>query len=195
MAKISCIECDVDRLPNTFYDYPYECGSAIDFSTNTIYIHNRAGSLAILHIKHNSDDNDLTIIEGLSKTGLGSTEIMIDNQFHVIGGVDNNKHFKYNKTTKKWDIMHIFKDIDKFCYPKTVRVRDKLLVFGGMDASIFGIKYVYDIKNNEWKTLQTIMPKAMSSFGCISILNHQYVLFVGGGNALDKYRDILFIGS
>ena len=184
------------QIPNTFYTYPNESGAVINFESNIVYINNRAGSIVILKIKQNT----LEVIDGLVRTGIESKEILIRNELHIIGGMHSNKHFRFDHKTKKLDIVHSFDNLSAAEIATGIaQISGKLLTFVGDDDA--GAPYdqpevlEYNISNNEWRTLQTKsgIPREMYKFGCVSVLNNQYVLLFGGGQMyleIERYRDI-----
>ena len=50
------------------------------------------------------------IVNNLIVTATGAQAIMINNHLHIIGGYNNNKHLKWNKTNNKSEILHNFND-------------------------------------------------------------------------------------
>ena len=43
------------------------------------------------------------VIDNVIRTGYGSEGVMINGEFHVIGGWNNDEHLKWNEETKKFD--------------------------------------------------------------------------------------------
>ena len=91
--------------------------------------------------------------------------------------------------TENVQILHEFSDIsmtDYVRYHAIVRIKDKVLVFGGHVFSALDIIYEYDINDKKWSKLHHKLPKALSGCGCTSILNGQYVVLFGGCNKGNK---------
>ena len=52
----------------------------------------------------------------------GSQGIVINNEFYVIGGYNDNKHLKWNKTSNKFEVLHDLHDeISTVVYKTVVR--------------------------------------------------------------------------
>ena len=123
---------------------------------------------------------------------------MVNNTYHIIGGSDINQHLLFDEEINKLKVLHELNEDEIMPNPlqnhRIIRVKDKLLMIGGFDASpMVTVDRIceYDIKNNKWNLMETKMPKPLSSFGCTSIFSDEYVLLFGGsGNDRDLYDDI-----
>ena len=80
--------------------------AAIDSDQNKIYISNHKGSMAILELNDVNEKAEWKIINDSMKIGKGSQGIMINNEFHAIGGlywVDNKSiHAVYDDNERKY---------------------------------------------------------------------------------------------
>ena len=159
-----------------------------------IFINHKLGSIAILSLDGNNQSS-MQITNRLYSVGngYGSKGIMINNEFHIIGGI-NSKHIKYNPKTKTVHFLHNM----NFVYPEIVRIRNKVLIFGGEDPqnrNHLDSIHEYDIIRNEWHKLNCKIPKALSGCGCTSILNGQCVVLFGGASLAHVAQDDVFIYS
>ena len=167
-------------------------------SHQNIYV-SRSGALATISITQNLCDNKWNIITDLTSTGQGSQGIIIDNEFHIIGGTKNNKHLRLNNISNKFETFYKFNY--KFDSHKVIKIPNKILMFGGFNRSApvslmsnhtNNHKYIqeiydFDIQSSVWKRLNVFIPYKLCSFGCVSILNGQYVLILGG-----ETTDVMF---
>ena len=168
---------------------------------NTIYAYNTKGSITIF----TTNNTKYQIVDDLIETGQGAQGILINNDFHIIGGGhEHYKHCKWNKINNTFEILHDLGEemniygIKDFGF---VRVNNKLLMFGAPHYSPMKMYFPntgddiheYDINNNKWTKSGVKMPPKTSSFGllCISVLNNQYVLLLG----LHVYSNVIWIYS
>ena len=160
---------------------------AMNTATNTLFVDDQEGSMAILELGDNIDNaNKCKIIHGLTPTGSGSQGIIINNEFHVMAGRGHKKHSKFNESTNTLDIVHNLGSdllIPSLDGHRVVKVENdtRILLFGGiLNYEASNLIYEYNILQNEWNLLSFTMPKGRSSFGCISVLNGKYVVLFGG---------------
>ena len=174
---------------------------ALDEDQNKIYIHHGVNdSIAILSL-NDKNKYKLETITGLDDIchGDGSKGIMINGEFHSIGG-EPVQHIKYDPITKTADLLHVLSETlnDSMCIDhRIIRVKNKILMFGGWNEyDCFTGIMQYDIAKNEWTKLKSIkMPYAVREFGCTVILNEQFVVLFGGESALGDWSDDVFIYS
>ena len=76
--------------------------SAIVSAADLIYVFNPDGKMIIFKIS----TNEYQIINNLIKTSYGCQGIMINNEFHAMGGFRNNLHLKWSKINKQFEILH-----------------------------------------------------------------------------------------
>ena len=166
---------------------------AIASAGNTIYACNQWGFLFEINI-----DNGSHSIAKASKLGIGAQGIIIDNEFHVIGGSGNNKHLKWNRISKEFDVLHDLKEEvnwNKITHRQLVRIKNKVFAFGGY-LGLLGYDdqvVVYDIAANKWHKGTFRLPMKMCSFGCTKVLNGQYVILFGGGTSTRMSTDDIWI--
>ena len=177
---------------------------AINSQQNKIYMYKGNKDVEILTIpqspsqkNHWNQINDLNIATGQSAEGL-----IINNQFHVFAGEMNNKHLLLNENTKQWEVIHQFKR--KFFNHRVIQTHNKLLLFGGLSwrspasqNADYYLKQIleFDINLKIWTQSSVSLPRRLSGFGCVSVLNNQYVLFLGGETTYCKSLDSIIIYS
>lgn len=149
--KYICLyDIDSGSLNTKYIKYPKKILSefgtnCIDKNNETIYIHggisynfmslkqNKNNNISILKVFIGSDEDKLNInkYNGI-KTGFGSTNIVINNQLHIIGGVRNDSHYIYNKEINKFQFIFKFPYLSlqshKIIY---IESKKELLLFGG----------------------------------------------------------------
>ena len=176
-----------NKLPPGFLQHCWVHSACIDSDDDKVYFLNINGSMAILKLKAN-ETMRWNVINNLIKIGNGSQGIMIENQFHAIGGLkyqfnsNNNtkaRHVIYNDETQKLDILHEFGH--EFGYHRLVKINETVLLFGGCDhhKKLKSI-YEYKIREKTWNLLPISMPTALIAFGCVKVLNGKNVLLFGG---------------
>ncbi len=176
--------------------------SAINCNTNTIYIY--GGNLKSLgKLKITDNENKWDVTDNLIESDVGAQAIIINDEFHVIGGYKSNKHLKYMEQTKQFKVLHSFDTmfptkVEEFGLHRLVKVKNKLLMFGGF--SIISWECTnricqYDITENQWTELNVKMPDILCFFGCTSILYDQYVVIFGGKQSPFKPREAIWIYS
>ncbi len=177
--------------------------SAFDCKTKTVYLFDKKGSFAKLKIKNDTENkweiiNDLTKIKSITT---GPQAIVIKDECHIIGGWGNEGHLKYNNKTKQIQVLHKSHEenimINQAQYPRLIRVKNKILMFGGFgDGATDSDKICeYDILSNKWNLLNTKMPHPSSEFGITSIIKDQYVLLIGGTKDVWNQHDEIWIYS
>ena len=166
----------INKLPHEFFcikDWTYESHHPIAMSaaTKTIYFLNQRQSLAMLKFKfHENDKDNAWIIKHKMYECSYAQGIILNNEYHVIGGRENPKHFKYNETTQKMQILH---DLGAISSQRLVKIKNNLLMFGGCD-----VINQYDASNNKWTSLKQKMPTPLYYFGCTKVLYDKYVLLL-----------------
>ena len=149
--------------------------AVINSTTNTLYLMNEyKENLAKLQIK-NGGQSKWEIIKNLVSLGTGAKFVVIQNQFHVIGGFENHKHLVLNENTNKFQVLHDLGASDNIImnHPLQnhgiVQVKDNVLMFGGYDGYLVNRCTAdickYDIIGNKWTKLASKMPVALSEFG------------------------------
>ena len=170
--------------------------AAINSDGNIIYLCNKEGQIIMFKLIDN-DKCELKIIKNLGKemnfVATKAQAIVIKNEFHVIGsGVRGYKHVKFNPNKNKCDVLHDLENIFNYKHllPRPIirrtamtKIANKLLVFGGYDSLYkYDRIHEYNINNNQWKTLETKIPKFIYPHCgkvCVQILNGQIVLLFG----------------
>lgn len=170
---------------------------AIASAGNKIHILTPSGSLLII----NTVNNKCTAIDNLMQTGFGCQGIMINNEFHAIGGSQNNKHLKWNNKSQQFDILHDIND-GHIGHHRLIKLKHKVLMLGGFDYDMgCGSNSIseYDITANKWNKLEIKLPrKELTGFGCIAVLRNQFILILGGrdDNEIDQTeQDDIYIYS
>ena len=89
----------------------------------------------------------------------GSRGLIINDEFHIIGGYQNGKHVKWNEKNKQFDVLHDVSNENDiyFNYSSMVTLDDRVLVFGyhgGYRNKICE----YNISENKWRKFDKKMP-------------------------------------
>ena len=196
----------INQLPHEMFDDPIQ-PAAMDADTDTIYIVDEVGSMASIDIKDNraefqswltcstSWNIHLNIDMNAHQIGSGAQGIIINNEFHIIGGSDNGNHLKWNQDTNKFEIAtdNICEELKRGQYHGLVKLsKNKILSMGGYDGIFVTDKMLeYEVSNRKWRTLGLRMPVKRMGFGATSTLNGKYVLIFGGENNDSGFSDIL----
>lgn len=169
---------------------------AIDCNQRKIMLNYGQGSIAVFEL----NDSDVVKLNIISDLAIGkftdSRAIIINHEFHIIGAGKwlNKKHIKYDLNAQTIKVLHKFMDIFDLSHigdHEIVRINNKILMFGGYDGDHFlNNVYEYSIETNKWIQLNCIMPKRMIGFGCVPILNEEYVALFGGGDDVEVDDDI-----
>jgi len=169
---------------------------AIDCNQGKIMLNYAQGSVAIFELYDNDEVKMITVSDLAIGKYLDSRAIMINQKFHIIGVGEyfRKKHIKYDPISQTITVLHQFVDIfdlNHIVNHEIVRIKNKILMFGGYNGHYFlNNIYEYNIEDNKWTQLNCTMPKRMVGFGCVVILNKEYVALFGGGNDVDAYDDI-----
>ena len=156
---------NIINKPNKLFQCPFNTTS-IDAQEGKIYFLHPQGSMAILDIKNNdTNKHEWQIVDNVTKTGPGSSGIIINNDFHIIGGQYNTNHLKYNSLRQSFDLVQL--SGEQFRYQQLVKVKNKVILFPGVDHS--NLKQ-YDINENNWEALPVQMPFSTNRFGATSIM-------------------------
>ena len=164
-----------------------------DKQKKKIFVNHKQGKLAIYSLNDQTQAKleILRKMDGLGN-GYGAKGIIIHNEFHIIRG-EENKHIKYDLNTKQAHILHDFKDeLQGIQYHEIVRIKNKILMMGGEVApnTTLDSIYEYDIDDNTWTRLNYTLPACLGGFGCVLILNGQYMAIFGGDAYNVDYDDI-----
>ena len=162
---------------------------------DTIYIYDSHGKLLIMDI---FDADDHQIIKSLPSIGYEGQGIVINNEFHVVGGSENTKHLEWNNCSKTMDTMQDLENmgLNPIGHHRLIQVQDKVLMLGGYDYNMRRAAdkiCEYDIKNDRWKVLGFILPEKLYGFGCVSVLDDQFIVLLGGKSALSIEDDDIWI--
>eukprot|EP01084_Bolivina_argentea_P163916 285078_1 len=170
----------------SFFKNGSNVAATFDDVTKLIYVCNNNGSIESLQLTTNKYQfhSISNISDYIRDFGSGQQIICINNQLHIIGGNFNNKHFKYNPNSLTVDTLHTFDECSSgFIDHQIVLVKNSLFMFGGYDSyhsTVLDIIHQYDIKSNQWHRLNVRMPKALFAFGCVSVINDNFILIFGG---------------
>ena len=69
-------------------------------------------------------------------------------------------------------------------------VIDAVLLFGGVWRNATDSIYQYKLDEKTWNLLPVSTPAALSSFGCVTVLNDKDVLLFGGTDEYEMSDDI-----
>ena len=158
-----------------------------------VYLYARAGL-----IKINTKTKESQIIPAQYGIGHSSQCIIIDDEFHIIGGYSNNKHLKWNEKDKKFDTIHTFNGAGYFTKFSIVylETRSQLLFMGGSHGSgksNMDNIYIYDTKEKKWTFSEYKLPEGLYFFGCISCKGDKYVIIFGGRSSDRNKRNTIWI--
>ena len=160
-------------------------------SRESIFMVNAFGSL----IKIDKDDKCVEINDK-ARANIdirGAKAIIINDEFHLIGGYRNNHHWKWNGN--KFIILH---DLEKEMNwnsvgnHRIIQNGEIIYSFGGeifhhvAYTAFSNDIYMFDIKQNVWTKMDVKLPEKKAHVGCISVLNGQYLLLLGGMSKAQK---------
>ena len=179
----------------SIFSYPY---ATVHSAGDKIFAFNRHGSILIVNI----NEFKFEYINDLIRTGTGAQGIMINNEFHVIGGYKSNQHLKWNEKNKKFEALHdLRKEINwnGIGHHCMVRIKHKILVFGGYNNyqhKYTNNVYEYDMITNKWRLMSAELPtRGICNMGCIAVLHEQYILLLGGDDFTHQFCDEIWIYS
>ena len=138
-------------------------------------------------------------IEGMEYGAQYGSGIIIKDEFHIVGGWMTNNHIKYNRNTQKCEVLHDLGALnwDYIQLPGSTKIGNKCLLFGGSnDYECNDTIYEYDVVNNAWSQLPSRIPEALTAPSCISVLNEQLIILIGGSDVHgDVFSDRIYIYS
>ena len=143
---------------------------------------NKQDSTGLLATTQINNDNTLNgrwdihfEMTGIKTTG--SKAIMMNNEFHIIGGDNHKKHVKWNDESKQFDVLHQFADKDHdvtFNYTNMVRLGDRVLAFGGYELWHFDNIYVHSVQDKKF-TVSKIKCPDKGMFKAISVCDKEWL--------------------
>ena len=165
-------------LPSSFM-----CGRFAVGAGDVIYVSDGNKDMKILKMEDNG--TKFEEITDTLHTGTGVRAIMIRNDLHVIGGWDNHKHLKGNRKSNKWEILHeriVGMDCNCVGYHGLVKIKNRIMMLGGYgyDRGHTDKMYEYNILTDEWSKSDIKLPSKLCRFGCVSVIDDQYVIICGG---------------
>lgn len=114
----------------------------------------------------------------------GAKCIIINNEFHLIGGKRSNKHLLWKEDKEIFEELHVFEDLSEgFKSHKLIYIKSKqiLLMFGGESVQQpLDTIYKYEISENKWSEMELKMPQKLSEFGLIATNDERFVILFGG---------------
>lgn len=174
--------CPINALPN-----------AIASTGSEIYLYPPLfQSMLII----NTDNGSLQIIDSSVGIAGDAQAIIINNEYHIIGGFQNDKHVKWNSKILKFEILHDLKNHinwDNIGNHRLAMINDKILSFGGFSwKSFISLDEVYEfnITSSKWTATDIKLPRSIHCFGCVTVLNGQFVILFGGARGFDRCKDI-----
>ena len=77
-------------------------------------------------------------------------------------------------------------------FHKITGVQNRILMFEGSTRNDDNMDLVFEyiIRENQWRELDCRLSIKMNGFGCVSILNRQYVILLGGESESEDQEDI-----
>eukprot|EP01084_Bolivina_argentea_P275364 469591_1 len=170
--------------------------------TNELYLYGSKPTMLKINI---ATKETKIISDGLVRAGMYSPTCFINNQFHLIGGHKNSRHFVFNEDEHKFaEIFHFKEWIVGNIDPGLVNItfQKKLLLFGGYDfgeqATLDSI-WMFDYSTNEsmqkgWNKMNNIkLPKGTLNSGYTMSNDQQYVFIFGGSDGDENYLDDIYI--
>ena len=174
-------EYNTSKLPASFIDTDSIRSLAIDSENNKIYICNKDKSIATLSLSADKEcKSKWNIMSNVSENRLcGAKGIVINGQYHVIGGSGNDSHLVFNPETNKFDIY--FDDFPVFPIVNVVRIKNKLLILENTSLQ------EYDAINETWGDELSVALPNLGDHGFEStvVYKEKYVLLFGRGEARD----------
>ena len=163
-----------EHLGSKFFEWKSVRAIAIDSQQN-MYVWNGT-DLIILQLKDKTYDK-FSWVSIFNEGGLQG--IILGDEFHVIGG-NNDMHLKHRKWNGNFQLFDKLHDL-KFAYPQIVKLKDKLISFGGFAAGDFLDEInEYDIINDKWSKFEITLPRAMMIDGAALVLKQQFIILFGG---------------
>ena len=186
-------DCTIPSFPNEF-GYP---ALAYDPATNKYYI--VSDEVLLLEIDINS--KSMTLYENpIKETGINPSAVYVNDQLHIIGGYDSNRHIIFDTKTKEWIEHFTFKELATgLSSPALVYIKSKnmLYLMGGYsdepDSSDseyqenenndglnghLDIIRGYSIKDKLWNDLSLKLPTQDGKFPYFVTTDEQYVVVV-----------------
>ena len=181
-------------------DFPLQARSSLIQLTSTyhskkqcLYMYAKGGLMKI-----NTKTNKSQVIPTDYRTGHSAQCIMIDDEFHVIGGYGSNKHLKWNETEQKLETVHTFSDARYFTKFSIIYLesRSRLLFMGGSHGpgkDYMDNIYIYDTKTKQWTYTEYKMPQKLYFFGSIACKEDKYVIIFGGKGIERNKKNTIWI--
>eukprot|EP01084_Bolivina_argentea_P087094 157353_1 len=174
----------------------WRCSATLNDNGELFLLDSEDGKLAKLQLNNSSFE---ILYDNVVKVGWGATSIMINNILNVVGGYNNNSHFQWNTEKKKFiKIGQISNEKFIKCLGYFGLVHNKvsncLLLLGGTDNIYkFNQIFEFNMAKKKWSTLKVRLPKSLSRFGSVFVMNNKYVLVFGGCMNGYYYSDIIYI--
>eukprot|EP01084_Bolivina_argentea_P061603 112608_1 len=195
-GRICTYDCNNDKWNVFMYTdvTDIDC-AAVDVNHKILHLcspYNRGNKIDI-----NLSNKSVRTIQLDVHIGDNAESIVIQNQFHIIGGEHNYKHLKWNSITNQFETIHTF-DSKVSAAGSLVHIEAEQSVYylGGYNHNkhthIDDI-YQYNIPSNKWNKLSIKMPIPLSVFGCTKAIREQYILIFGGYNTIDGDHDEIFV--
>eukprot|EP01084_Bolivina_argentea_P306202 529076_1 len=153
--------------------------AAFDVSKHVLYSYDAQSQL----IKINFQTKQIQISKHFSDMQyIYPSSVIINHQFHVILGQNNNKHLIWNDTKQQFKQIYVFEEfIQGYSNHGLIYISSKqmLLLFGGYNHDIkSAVDYIYSysINNNKWTKLNVCLPVPMKGFGYVLTNTEQYVI-------------------
>ena len=165
------------------FDYPKDFASlahkaAIDIKNNIIYICNIDKLLEI-----NLTTNNMKILSNQINLDEFPGVFFANDCIHVIGGESNNKHYIFNRSCNKFDLIHDF-DSDNLtiCQRSFYFAKNKSII-----NTVFDDKNktsIIEFKNNKWNLMDFKIQNEQHLTGSeiIATTNGNYLIFIDGTN-------------
>eukprot|EP01083_Nonionella_stella_P276104 937964_1 len=113
--------------------------------------------------------------------------VMLDDECHIIGGSDNNRHLMWNKEKGEMEIIHTFSHLKGGISGQAliyIRSRHALFMcgcFAWRNNDLYDSIWKYDVIHRHWTQLNDVkLPRKMYDFGYVVDAQERYCILFGG---------------
>lgn len=150
--------------------------SSFDPQNNTVYI---IGGTLFASIDLN--DNSIQTIdeEKLPHDFANCSSVFVNDEFHIFGGWNQNKHCMLDKEKNKIIELHEFECDDiMHCGAVYIPTKQAIFVFGG--GSDNDLIFSYSIFNKKCRKMDLKLPIKLSRFGYVLTKDNRFIILFGG---------------
>ena len=170
---------------NVFIKYQKETNTSnhnlsINNFTNELYLYGKESKLIKISITSN-DNSSFNYSKQQKSFGSFPTSILMNNEYHIIGGQYNKQHLIWNESKQEFIANYEFPDLKHdLDQPSIVYLpkKQQLLVLGGFDGlNPIDKTWKYDLKSKKWGNMELRIWRKDS---CIVTDDERYVILFGG---------------